>query len=518
MPAAVNGRNALRMITRLGFLLAVVFSLGLAAAIAADKTVPSPPDKAKAKIEHPDPVAVIAAMKKAAAAMRSLSFAGGYAWRWPQDLSTAQGEDSDSASLIMIQPPGTPAVGLAMLTAFKATGDKFFLQAAREAAQALEWCQLASGGWDSHFDFDPRKSSKHHFRRDLEAGDTEIGKRHAASTLDDNKTQSVLLFLLELSHLDECKDDLPLRSALQFGLDGLLAAQAPNGGWPQHFHGPADASAPVKKGNIPAQWPRVWPATDYTPHYTLNDQNLLNVMLLLLRAHELEKDGRFLAAAKKLGDFLILAQLPEPQPGWAQQYNREMEPAWARKFEPPAVSGGETFGALRTLHELWAATGDDKYLHPIKPALAWMERSRLPDGNLARFYELGTNKPLYCKRDTYELTYDDGNLPTHYSFKTDEDIQEDITEFKKLLGMTREEIKARRALPSDPKKWASRAKGQAAKVATALKAQSKSGYWKKSDFIDAGEFVKHFKAMCIYVEAAKHGGAAFESLRQQPAK
>jgi hypothetical protein len=195
-----------------------------------------------------------------------------------------------------------------------------------------------------------------------------------------------------------------------------------------------------------------------------------------------------------------------------------MEPAWARKFEPPAVSGGETFGALQTLHEIWLATGDDKYLQPVKPALAWMERSRLPDGNLARFYELGTNKPLYCKRETYELTYDDSDLPDHYSFKTDEDIQKDITEFRELLALGRDEAKARRALPGDPKKWASRAKGQAAKTVTALKSQSKRGWWLKSDMIDAGELVKHFKAMCIYVEAAKNGGSVFEALRQQAAK
>ena len=40
----------------------------------------------------------------------------------------------------------------------------------------------------------------------------------------------------------------------------------------------------------------------------------------------------------------------------------------------------------------------------------------LPNGQFARFYELKTNKPLYFTKD-YKLTYDDGDVPTHYSFK-----------------------------------------------------------------------------------------------------
>jgi trigger factor len=38
----------------------------------------------------------------------------------------------------------------------------------------------------------------------------------------------------------------------------------------------------------------------------------------------------------------------------------------------------------------------------------------------------GTNKPLYCKAKTYELTYDDSDLPTHYGFKLDDDFAKAI--------------------------------------------------------------------------------------------
>lgn len=471
----------------------------------------------KSKPAYPDPATVEAAMKKAAMfCRRELSFAGGYAWRWPKDGSTAETEGRVSPSVIGMQPPGTPSVGLVMIAAYQATRDPLYLQAAREAAQALVWCQLASGGWDSDFDFQPRLARKYHFRRDLEAGDTERGTRHGDSTLDDQKTQSALLFLLELAHLPESKDDAPLHRALKFGLDGLLAAQAPNGGWGQHYDGPADKSATVTKAKIPAEWSRVWPGVDYTRHYTLNDGNIYWVTRLLLRAHQLTGDARYLETARRAGDFLLLAQLPEPQPAWAQQYNRDMEPAWARKFEPPALSTGESFGALRTLHELWIATGEEKYLAPHKATLAWLERCRLPDGKWSRFHELGSNKPLYCVAETYELTYDDSKLPTHYGFKLDE-LGEDIEDFKKELAMSREDLQAKRADPADEKKWTSKAKGAAAKVAKALSTQEKRGCWMKGEMIDSGEFVKHMQAMATYVRSAKNGGVAFQKLREQSA-
>ena len=122
------------------------------------------------------------------------------------------------------------------------------------------------------------------------------------------------------------------------------------------------------------------------------------------------------AAALKAGDFLIRAQMPEPQPAWAQQYDFEMHPAWARKFEPPSISGGESQSALEILMRLYQESGDRKYLEPIPRALDYLRRSRLSDGRLARFYELRSNKPLYFTKE-YELTYDDANVPTHYAFK-----------------------------------------------------------------------------------------------------
>ncbi len=70
-------------------------------------------------------------------------------------------------------------------------------------------------------------------------------------------------------------------------------------------------------------------------------------------------------SALKAADFLLAAQMPEPQPAWAQQYNYAFEPIWARKFEPPAVSGGESQVVIDALLDLTIVTGDKRYLAPI---------------------------------------------------------------------------------------------------------------------------------------------------------
>jgi PelA/Pel-15E family pectate lyase len=361
-----------------------------------------------AAAQAPDRASVEAGLLKAARFFAGLATEGGYAWRYSADLTAREGEARIDGPTIWVQPPGTPTVGEAFLEAHAATGEKFYLDAAVAAARALVRGQLQSGGWGYHVEFDPQKRLRYAYRVDKRKAKENL------STLDDDTTQAALRFLMRTDRALGFKD-AAIHEAVTFGLDTLLKRQAPSGGWAVNFPRFEDmATYPVKAASYPETWSRTW-TKDFLGCYVLNDNTLADIIETLLLAEEVYKDPRYLAAAKKGGDFILLAQMPEPQPAWAQQYDRDMHPAWSRKFEPPAVCTSESHGIIQVLLTLYRRTRDAKYLKPIPPALAWLRRSVLPDGRLARFYELRTNKPLFFTKD-YQLTYDGGNVPTHYGF------------------------------------------------------------------------------------------------------
>jgi hypothetical protein len=191
--------------------------------------------------------------------------------------------------------------------------------------------------------------------------------------------------------------------------------------------------------SFPGEWPRTWPGPVYYRHYTINDECTLNMIDVLLEANRIYANEVFLRAAFRGGEFLLLAQLPEPQPAWAQQYNSMMQPVWGRQFEPPAVSGRESLDVIRTLLMLFRELGDARFLDPVPKALDYFERSMLNEesgsitesSRLARFYEMGTNRPLFLTKGTrlelqadpwrildgYAITYDDKNTVSHYTLK-----------------------------------------------------------------------------------------------------
>ncbi|MXX36981.1 MAG: hypothetical protein F4Y91_20680 [Gemmatimonadetes bacterium] len=389
--------------------------------------------------------AAVETMVKATRYFRSqVATNGGYLWLYQSDFTRRQGEGIASPTTIWVQPPGTPAVGMAFLRAYEATGDTLFLNGAVEAAQALVWGQLSSGGWDYRIDFDPEASKNWHYRRDVEQGDRTTGERRNRTTLDDDNTQSALRLLMRVDqHLDFA--DADIHRAVLYGLESLLKAQYPNGAWPQRYSEWADPSQfPIKKAHYPATWSRQYPKERYLAHYTFNDNAIADVIATMIEAHKIYGDERWRRAAERGGDFIILAQMPDPQPAWAQQYNLAMEPAWARRFEPPAITGGESFGVMQILLELYLAYGEPRFLAPIPPALAWAKAAQLPDGRMARFYELQTNRPLYFTKE-YALTYSDADLPTHYAFKVGNRTDRIESLYQRILKEGRETILAERA-------------------------------------------------------------------------
>lgn len=439
-----------------------------------------------------------------------VSTQGGYLWQYSADLKKREGERKTGPETIWVQPPGTPTVGLAMLQAYEATGDRYYLDGARAAGDALVRGQLRCGGWTYRIEFGARQRKRWAYRVDP-AGVLRLN--HA--TLDDNTTQAALRLLMRLDQALQFKEPTIHEAAL-FALDSLLKAQHPNGAWSQVYDGPTKpAEHTVKQAAFPDDWPRTYPGHSYYwDNYTFNDNVLADMIDVMFLAARVYQDGRYRQSAQKAGGFILLAQLPEPQPAWAQQYNLQMHPSWARKFEPPAITGGESQGVLRTLLTLYRQTGDRRYLEPVPRALAWFRRSRLPDGRVARFYELRTNRPLYFTRQ-YELTYDNADPPNHYAFQVGDGTEGIARRYEQLSKMSDEQLAALRQGSQHParQKLTPTLTKQVAQVIASLDSRgawvdsAKLRYHGKRDptrkVIRCQTFVRNVKLLCDYLAAAR---------------
>jgi len=285
--------------------------------------------------------------------MQTLAIEGGYVYHYTLDGKEKWGEGKTDDRTIEVQPPGTPAVGMSFLRAFRATGNKKFLSAAEEAALALIKGQNELGGWEHKIYFDRPKGRTVSF--------------------DDDQTQSAISFLMALDQ----EIDLPeLTRAIEKALDMMVESQLENGGWPHRY---------PWQGN-------------YHDYATFNDQGINDCIRVMIEANSYYDRDDIKKSLDKVGRFMMISQLPPPQPGWAQQYNEYLQPAWARSFEPPAVCPSASLHNIHSLIDLYELTGEGKYLEPIPDALRWIKSSQLPNGKWGRFLEIGTNKPLYYDR------------------------------------------------------------------------------------------------------------------------
>ena len=456
-------------------------------------------------------------MKKAAAFYREkVSTGGGYHFFYANDLSYGRSESAEGPTIVEVQREGTPRVGMAYLEAFDATGDRYFLESARSVGGAYVQGQLCSGGWDYTIEFDPEKRKRFAYRVDNNCGGRGV------TTLDDNNTQAGVRFMIRLDRALDFKD-ARIHDAAMFALDSLMKAQYPNGAWPQRFDKfPDPAQFPVKKASYPEKWSWKWPGASYQSHYTFNDNTTADVIDLMLEAARIYKDPKYLASAEKGGGFILLAQMPDPQPAWAQQYDVNMHPSWARVFEPPSVTGGESQGIMRMLMVLYRETGNRKYLEPIPRALEYLKKSALPPVErpsearrrvrppvMARFYELKTNRPLYVTKGTqiraeslgsarpdgYELSYTDESVITHYGVLTSgAELEQIEADYKSLAaanpaGIRRPEKlhglspwSERERTPPEPDELAARAR-------TIIAAIDERGAWSEEGVIGKSDLV-----------------------------
>jgi PelA/Pel-15E family pectate lyase len=230
-----------------------------------------------------------------------------------------------------------------------------------------------------------------------------------ANSFDNDATTVPMEFL---ARVVEAAGESRHRASFLRGVDYLLAAQYANGGWPQFW--------PLRGG--------------YHDRITYNDDAMIRVMSLLRDVAagagpygfvDATRRGRADAAVRRGIDVILKTQVRQGGrlTAWCAQHDeRTLAPAWARAYEPPSLSGGESVGIVRFLMSIERPTPE--VIAAVEGAVSWLrsvpiegmrveriaraggrpERVLVPDPAApplwARFYELGTNRPLYLDRDS----------------------------------------------------------------------------------------------------------------------
>ena len=259
--------------------------------------------------------------------------------------------------------------------------------------------QAPSGGWPKNIDMTQPLSAEY-----LAAE----GSAAQAATIDNHATTTQLNFLAKVV---AATGDLTFRAAYEQGLDYLLAAQYPSGGWPQFY--------PRRAG--------------YYSHITYNDNAMVNVLECLRAVAkysgpnalvDARRQARVAAAVEQGIACLLRTQVRQAGKltAWAAQHDTvTFAPAGARNFEPPALTANESVGIVRFL--LAVQRPSPAIVAAIEGAVGWLESVKIAGYRLddtpgadgrkdrhlvadpaapplwARFYELGTNQPIFVGRD-----------------------------------------------------------------------------------------------------------------------
>ncbi|MDA0347861.1 MAG: hypothetical protein O3C43_12640 [Verrucomicrobia bacterium] len=417
------------------------------------------------------------ALERGVKFFHSISTEGGYVWYVTSDLSERWGEGIADESTIEVQAPGTPAVGMAFLRAYNVTQYNPAMRATKDAADALIRGQNSLGGWDHTINFSKAPSR--------------------VVSFDDDQTQSTISFLMAA---DFKFGGEGFWGAIEKSLNLMTTSQLSNGGWPHKF-------------------PRQFNYHDYA---TFNDEGMNDCIRVMIEADGYYSNDQIGISLNRAARFIMMSQLPPPQPGWAQQYNEFNQPAWARSFEPPSLCPLATVNNLNSLMDLAVVFKKSEYLEPIHDSLRWLDDCQLPNGLWPRFIEIGTGKPLYYDRGRIRVDSPEElseERRTGYGYETDltEKIAKTRARFERLnfkgWDFDKEE-------PADPMQRITELEPKVKAIVEAqdkkgrwitiddrfkkkIKDQTWNGEWEVKDRISSRVFINNVNTLCEFLELLK---------------
>ncbi|UCC99068.1 MAG: pectate lyase [Phycisphaerales bacterium] len=308
----------------------------------------------------------------------------------PVTASSTRGTSSDARPIAWRQ-------GLRQRAEFYA-GD----EAVRIADNVLLY-QRDAGGWPKNIDMAPVLSER-------DKAKLRMAKNNKDSMLDNGATHTQMRYLARVYQATGLER---FRDALLKGLDYLLDAQYENGGWPQRYPDP----------------------TGYARHITFNDGAMIGAMSILRDIADKRLPFAFVderarqkaeAAVQRGIDCILKCQIvvAARKTAWCAQHDEKtFAPAKARSYELPSISGSESVGIVRFLMSIERPSPG--IVEAVQCAVAWFAEARLEgirqvrrkdkskprswdkviveDASApamwARFYDIGTNKPIFCSRD-----------------------------------------------------------------------------------------------------------------------
>ncbi len=263
--------------------------------------------------------------------------------------------------------------------------------------------QHSNGGWPKNIDM----------ARVLSDADKErlARNRDQAETIIDNGATHTQIRYLALVH--KAAGEQRFADASLRGIEFVLNAQYPNGGWPMIY--------PLQRG--------------YYSHITFNDGAMIGVMQLLRDIAAGEDPYDFLdqsvreraaaAIAKGLEVILKCQIVVDGKPtAWCAQHDEnDFAPAKARAYELQSISGQESVGIVQYLMDIDEPSPEIR--DAIKGAVAWFKTAKITGMRVdwvrtpeldpprdrvmvedadagplwGRFYDIATNKPIFVGRD-----------------------------------------------------------------------------------------------------------------------
>jgi PelA/Pel-15E family pectate lyase len=270
--------------------------------------------------------------------------------------------------------------------------------------------QKNNGGWPKNYDFFAILTPE-------QAAIVKAGKSETNTTFDNGNTYTQIA---ALAIAYKATNIVKYKAGCLKGLQFILQAQYKNGGWPQYY--------PIEKNN-------------YSSHITYNDGAMMGIMLLLKdildgKTQYAFVDARFRVkiqtAYNKGLECILKTQINDngKPTAWCQQYDEvTLQPAWARKFEPPSICNKESCDIVYFLMSIDHPS--KAIVQSVQDAATWFTESMIHNTRVktiaapklqtpykvsvsdrvvvidstapaiwTRYYELKTHRPLFCNRDS----------------------------------------------------------------------------------------------------------------------